>query len=65
MDIVAPRNNVPIRLTDERWLHITEHHSELAGFYFEVLEAIRNPDAIYQGGVGELLAAKLTDVGTH
>lgn len=63
MDIVASRNSVPIRLTDERWLHISERHSEVVGFYSEVLEAIRDPDAIYEGGAGELLAVRLTDVG--
>ena len=49
-------NGVPIRLTSERWLHITEHHDDLAGHYHDVLETIRNPDTIYYGGGAELLA---------
>jgi len=31
MDIVKSRNNVPIRLMEERWLHIVENHDDLAG----------------------------------
>lgn len=56
MDIVQSKNGVPIRLTDERWLHITEEHSEMAGSYFEVLETIEAPSAIYEGKAEELLA---------
>jgi hypothetical protein len=56
-DVVASINGVPIRLPSERWVHIVEHHDDLAGHYHDVLEAVRNPDAIYDGGTGELLAA--------
>ena len=49
MKTVPSKNGVPIRLTDERWLHITEEHSEMAGYYFDVLETIQNPEAIYEG----------------
>ena len=52
------RNGVPIRLPDERWIHLTEGHSEMAGYYSEVLETLEDPDAIYEGGSGELLAIK-------
>ncbi len=38
MNVVISKNRVPIRLTDERWVHITEEHSEMAGYYFEILE---------------------------
>jgi hypothetical protein len=30
----------------------------MAGYYSEVLETLEDPDAIYEGGSGELLAAK-------
>jgi hypothetical protein len=56
MDIVQSKNGVPIRLTEERWFHITEEHSELAGNYFEVLETIEAPETIYEGKAEELLA---------
>jgi hypothetical protein len=36
--IAISKNGVPIRLTEERWFHITEEHSEMAGYYFEILE---------------------------
>ena len=38
---ILSKNGVPIRLTDERWTHITEEHCELAGLRLEVLETIR------------------------
>ena len=40
---VLSKNGVPIRLTDERWAHITEEHCELAGMRLEVLEAVARP----------------------
>jgi hypothetical protein len=40
MDVVNSINNVPIRLTDERWLHIIENHDELAGYYDTVVSCI-------------------------
>jgi hypothetical protein len=52
------RNGIPIRLPDERWIHLTEGHSEMAGYYSEVLEVVEDPDAIYEGSSGELLAVK-------
>jgi len=58
MNSVKSKNNVKIRLTDERWRHITEEHSEMAGYYYEVLEAIAEPDYIYEGIDKELLAVK-------
>lgn len=51
-------NQVQIRLTDERWVHITEGHPEMAGLYFEVLEIINTPDVVVAGNDGELLAVK-------
>jgi len=47
---------VPIRLTSERWLHIVEHHDDLAGHYHDVLATVSTPDAVYEGDGGELLA---------
>jgi hypothetical protein len=58
MDVVKSVNNVSIRLTSERWLHITEEHSEMAGYYFEVLETVAAPEAVYAGNRGECLAIK-------
>jgi hypothetical protein len=57
-ETVSSRNGVPIRLTDERWLHITEEHAELAGLRLEILETIVEPDRVLAGGADELLALK-------
>lgn len=65
MEIVPSKNGVPIRLTDERWLHITEEHAELAGYYFEVLETVQDPEAIYEGKAEELLAIKEVEPGKY
>jgi len=51
-------NGALIRLTAERWTHITEEHCELAGLSYEVLEAVESPEAVYQGFAGELLAVR-------
>ena len=58
MDVIKSKNDVPIRLPEERWFHITEEHSEMAGYYFEVLEAVEQPEAIYEGSTGECLAVR-------
>lgn len=49
MDLVKSKNNVSIRLTEERWFHITEELSEMAGYYFEVLETVEEPEVIFEG----------------
>ena len=56
MDVGKSKNNVLVRLPKERWFHITEEHSEMAGRYFEVLETIEEPEAIYEGNTGEYIA---------
>ena len=58
MDVVNSKNNVPIRLTNERWLHIGEEHNELAGYYFDVLETISDAEEIYKGKKSECIAIK-------
>ena len=49
-------NGVPIRLSDERWRHVVEHHDDLAGHLHDVLETVASPGVIYEGDGGELLA---------
>ncbi len=58
MDVVRSKNDVSIRLPEERWFHITEERSEMAGYYFEVLETVEQPEAIYEGKAGECLAVR-------
>ncbi len=65
MDLVRSKNNVPIRLPEERWFHITEEHSEMAGYYFEVLETVEDPEAIYEGKTGEFIAVREIEEGKY
>ena len=65
METARSKNEVPIRLPDERWLHITESHTELAGFYSDVLETIEDPDVVYEGESSELLAVKEAQPGKY
>ena len=58
MEIAYSVHGVPIRLTYERWFHITENHDDLASYYFEVLETIESPDFIMRGNKGSLKATK-------
>jgi hypothetical protein len=65
MEMVRSKKGVPVRLTEQRWLHITEEHSEMAGYYFEVLETLEEPEAIYEGKEEELIAVKEIDTGKY
>ncbi|MCL4408119.1 MAG: PBECR2 nuclease fold domain-containing protein [Thermotogae bacterium] len=65
MNNVRSKNDVPIRLTDERWFHITEEHSEMAGYYYDVLETVEEPDVIYEGKLGEYIAAREIEEGKY
>ena len=58
MEIVRSVNGVPIRLTDERWIHIIENHNDLAGYYDEVLSVIESPDYIVEGYGGTFVALR-------
>ena len=62
---VSSKNGVPIRLPDDRWLHITEEHSEMAGYFFDVVETVQEPQVIYEGRAGELLATRAIETGKH
>ena len=57
--MVASVNDVPIRLTEERWRHILEYHSELAKHLDKVLLTIAMPDTVFRSprDVKENLAA--------
>jgi hypothetical protein len=62
---VLSRKGVPIRLTDERWAHITEEHCELAGLRLEILETVANPSRILAGFKDEFLAVRELSPGKH
>ena len=62
---VYSKNGVPIRLTDERWAHITGEHSELAGLQPEIVATVADPTAIFAGNQGELLAVREVEPGKY
>ena len=63
LGIVPSPTGVPIRLTAELWAHIVEGHPELTGRHLDILEAVRNPDRVVAGTVGELLALRELEPG--
>jgi hypothetical protein len=65
IEVVRSKNNIPIRLTEERWIHITEEHSEMAGYYFDVLETVENPEIIFEGNNEEKIASKEFEKGKY
>jgi hypothetical protein len=62
---VTAKSGVAIRLTPERWMHITEEHSELAGMRLEVLATISAPLRILAGFQEELLALSEIESGKY
>jgi hypothetical protein len=61
VEIVRSRGGVPIRLTDERWEHISQNHPEVNSMRQEILETVADPDLIQGGDSGELLALRRYD----
>ena len=58
MELAHSINEVPIRLTYERWYHITENHDDLASYFYDVLETIQKPDFVIRGKIGSLKATR-------
>ena len=63
--MVYSKNGVPIRLTDERWAHITDEHGELASLRLEIVVTVANPTWIFTGNQGELLAVQEIEPGKY
>ena len=56
---VISKNKVTIRLTHERWFHISSSHLEIdPDDYKSVMNTVANPDIILKGDQGELLAVR-------
>lgn len=56
---VISKNKVTIRLTQERWHHITTSHLEInSEDYKSAMNTIKDPDVILKGDQGELLAVR-------
>jgi hypothetical protein len=65
IDTATSKNGIAIRLTEERWDHITDEHGEMAGLRLDVLETISNPIRVVAGGEGELLAVRELELGKY
>ena len=65
METVRSKNDIPIRLTEERWLHIVENHDDVAGYYDLVLETVEEPDYVIKGYHGALVALKEVRSGKY
>jgi len=57
-DTVKSKTGILIRLTEERWFHITENHDDLAGYYEDVLGTVEEPDYIIEAHRGALAAVR-------
>jgi len=64
-DTATSRTGIPIRLTAERWAHITDEHGELTGLRLELMQTIAEPIRIFAGGAAELLAVREPEVGKY
>ena len=62
---VLSKGGVRVRLTSERWAHITDEHCELAGMRHDVLETLADPSRIVAGKHGELMAVQEMADGKH
>lgn len=58
MNIAYSINKIPIRLTYERWYHITENHDDMASYFHDVLDTIEKPDFVVRGNKGALKAVR-------
>ena len=57
--IAISKNDIAIRLTKERWSHITTAHLEIEPQdSSEALQIVEDPDLIFKGDTDELLAVK-------
>src|SRR4030042_1177625 len=54
----ASKSKKAIKLTMERWFHITESHDYMAGYFYDVLETVSDPDYVVAGKKGELSAVR-------
>ncbi len=57
-ETIVSNNGVPIRLPEERWVHIVENHDDVAGHMDDVLDAVESPDLIIKGYGDALIALK-------
>jgi hypothetical protein len=62
IDTVYSKNNIPIRLTQERWEHILAGHPEMATSRDNLLMTVSDPGLILEGQSGEFLAVRSVEL---
>ena len=63
VEITYSINQVPIRLTEERWQHIIRNKPYMEAYRDRILESIERPDWILRGYSGALVA--VSSLGRH
>lgn len=58
LEVLYSVSGVPIRLTEERWEHITGKHLYMTSYYEDSLEALEDPEYILRGHRGTLVAVR-------
>jgi hypothetical protein len=58
VEIVYSVNNVPIRLTEERWEHIVSNKPYMEAYRETMLETVEQPTWILRGYAGSLVAVR-------
>src|SRR5260370_26112380 len=56
VELVYSVNDMPIRLTDERWEHIISNKSYMAAYFERMLDSVEHPTWILQGYAGAFVA---------
>ena len=56
MEIAHSVNDVPIRLTEERWAHILENKPYMRAYYEKTLAAVEIPTWVLRGYSGAMIA---------
>jgi hypothetical protein len=56
LETVHSINDVPIRLTEERWDKIIDRHPYMTAYYDTMLDTVEEPEYIFQGHAGALIA---------
>ena len=56
--VIKSKNEVSIRLTSERWTHITTSHTDMNDNKDLLFKTVENPDMILKGVNGELRAIR-------
>lgn len=56
MNVAYSVNGVPVRLTEERWEHITGNKPYMEAYHEKVLEAISKPACVLRGYAGSVIA---------